>query len=78
MRWLVAGLCFALMVAVAVATAAFGSVNVSVRKRIERQAASIVDCEIDLIRQRHVLARETNLEALAARWERITARFREP
>ena len=50
MKWLIAGLLFALAVGLAVATAAIRAENVVARRNIEQQYRDINDCQADLDR----------------------------
>lgn len=50
MRWAIAGLLFALTVALAIATAALRADNVHARKRIERSVRSLADRQVELTR----------------------------
>lgn len=67
MRWLLAGLCFALTVGLAVASAAIESDNIRLRRRIELLHVQATDRLVEL-RRRAVQALEQEVpEALAAR-----------
>ena len=54
MKWILAGLCFALLVALAVATAAIRTTNVAIRARLQRTSEQL---EARLVSHQRELAR---------------------
>ena len=74
MRWLLAGLSFAVLVALAVATVAVQCVNVRARSRLRELERSLLAREIELFRQNHLRVTGCTREDLAARWRDLCAR----
>lgn len=66
MRWLLAGLAFALAVGLAIGTAAIRADNASLRRALDRDYVGVRDCQIELRRLQVLAQAQGAPEKLAA------------
>jgi len=76
MKWLLAGLCFALLVGLAVGTAAVQATNVQLRARIQQQVDAADAERVALQAERVRFGRETEPARLVAYWLELQERDR--
>ncbi|MEM7200497.1 MAG: hypothetical protein AAF628_09550 [Planctomycetota bacterium] len=74
MRWILAGLSFALLVGLAVATTAIRANNVALRGRLQVLEQRILSYSAESRSSAHVLAEVTTRPHLARLWRRFMAR----
>ena len=73
MRWFLAGLAFAAVVALAVGTAAIDARNVHHRHRVQRLADRLEAAQITLVAQQLRFGEATALPNVVAHWLRLQA-----
>ena len=71
MRWALAGLAFAALVGLAVATAAVKATNVAARARLQALEQRILFHGVELARRTHAVHEATSAERLARAWRRF-------
>ncbi len=71
MRWGLAGVCFAALVAVTVATAALRARNTAARARIQRLEWRISGCAVEAARRDFAVQAATDAARLARMWRAV-------